>query len=261
MSDQKIAPSSSRPRGRRARRLTDAEQQAGRPDATPQAGTLPRPRGPVAPPSADAPMPTLRRYGRRARVIELVEQPPLENATVVAGTTPSAEGRTPALPAQDSQATGGQDLITSPESVSAEPRTWNADSFADKSGGEAGKSLGARGATSDHQESTVVRDDDGVELGEVSQDAAPAPRPAPRFEGRVLNRREQGGGRAFLWVLWVVLALVIIALVVLLATGTLGGLGAAASAGLAVAVPGSIAAPVSDAFAPYSSPDREEPTA
>lgn len=121
-------------------------------------------RGAVAPPSAEAPMPTLRRFGKRARIIEL------------------AEGE---APARDAEPTGAAAL---PE------------------GG-----------------SPVVRDQDGVELGELTVSEAPDPRPAPRYDGKVLQRPERSGGKPLLWVVWVLIALALVALVVLLLMGVLGG--------------------------------------
>lgn len=121
-------------------------------------------RGAVAPPSAEEPMPTLRRFGKRARIIEL------------------AEGE---APAGDAEPTGAAAL---PE------------------GG-----------------SPVVRDQDGVELGELTVSEAPDPRPAPRYDGKVLQRPERSGGKPLLWVVWVLIALALVALVVLLLMGVLGG--------------------------------------
>lgn len=121
-------------------------------------------RGAVAPPSAEEPMPTLRRFGKRARIIEL------------------AEGE---ASAGDAEPTGAAAL---PE------------------GG-----------------SPVVRDQDGVELGELTVTEAPDPRPAPRYDGKVLQRPERSGGKPLLWVVWVLISLALVALVVLLLMGVLGG--------------------------------------
>ena len=68
----------------------------------------------------------------------------------------------------------------------------------------------------------VDRDSDGVELGEMSVSEAPDPRPAPRFEGKVLQRADDSGGRSLLWVVWVLIGLAVLALIILLATGVLG---------------------------------------
>src|SRR5699024_970589 len=84
----------------------------------------------VAPPTADEPVPTLRQFGRRARIIELSDQP-----------APSA---------------------AEPEAASVQNSSV----------------------------ATISRDHDGVELGELSVTDAPEPRPAPRFDGRVLHRPE-----------------------------------------------------------------------
>lgn len=182
MSETESAPR----HGRRARRLSPEEAaaqealaaQAAESGEAPETGEHPpvepgsateseQPpavRGAVAPPSAEEPMPTLRRFGKRARVIEL------------------AEGE---APARDAEPTGAAAL---PE------------------GG-----------------SPVVRDQDGVELGELTVTEAPDPRPAPRYDGKVLQRPERSGGKPLLWVVWVLIALALVALVVLLLMGVLGG--------------------------------------
>lgn len=180
MSETESAPR----HGRRARRLSPEEAaaqealaaQAAESGEAPETGEHPpvepateseQPpavRGAVAPPSAEEPMPTLRRFGKRARIIEL------------------AEGE---APAGDAEPTGAAAL---PE------------------GG-----------------SPVVRDQDGVELGELTVSEAPDPRPAPRYDGKVLQRPERSGGKPLLWVVWVLIALALVALVVLLLMGVLGG--------------------------------------
>ena len=144
-------------RGRRARALSPEELAGAEP--SPEA---PGRRGAVPPPDADAPVPALRKFGRRARIIELSDQP-------------------------------------APEPVGAPaPRAAEAE---------------------------IVRDSDGVELGELSVTDAPDPRPAPRFDGKVLHRPESAGGRRLLWLVWV-----LIALVALLLTGVLSPSEASASA-------------------------------
>lgn len=182
MSETESAPR----HGRRARRLSPEEAaaqealaaQAAESGEAPETGEHPpvepgfateseQPpavRGAVAPPSAEEPMPTLRRFGKRARIIEL------------------AEGE---APAGDAEPTGAAAL---PE------------------GG-----------------SPVVRDQDGVELGELTVTEAPDPRPAPRYDGKVLQRPERSGGKPLLWVVWALIALALVALVVLLLMGVLGG--------------------------------------
>lgn len=149
-------------RGRRARALSPEELTGAEP--SPEA---PGRRGAVPPPDADAPVPALRKFGRRARIIELSDQP-------------------------------------APEPVGAPvPRAAEAE---------------------------IVRDSDGVELGELSVTDAPDPRPAPRFDGKVLHRPESAGGRRVLWLVWVLVALALIALVALLLTGVLPPSEASASA-------------------------------
>ena len=153
-------------RGRRARTLSPEEQAALEARASMEAhgeqSAAPGVRGAVAPPTADEPVPTLRKFGRRARIIELSEQP-----------APSA---------------------TEPEAASAENSSV----------------------------ATISRDHDGVELGELSVTDAPEPRPAPRFDGRVLHRPEGSNGRLLQWVVWALIAIALVVLVVLLLTGVLG---------------------------------------
>lgn len=68
----------------------------------------------------------------------------------------------------------------------------------------------------------IATDADGVELGEMPEGEAPDPRPAPRFEGRVLHRPERGAGNPLVWIVWVLVALAVILVIVLLVTGVLG---------------------------------------
>src|SRR5699024_6474279 len=69
---------------------------------------------------------------------------------------------------------------------------------------------------------TISRDHDGVELGELSVTDAPEPRPAPRFDGRVLHRPEGSNVRLLQWVVWALIAIALVVLVVLLLIGVLG---------------------------------------
>ncbi len=160
-------------RGRRARALSPEESAAleartAREATGEQQAVVPGVRGAVAPPTADAPAPTLRKFGRRARIIELSEQ-------------------------------------TAPE---AEPAPAAAPPFGPD----------------------VARDHDGVELGELSVTDAPDPRPAPRFEGKVLHRPERSGGRALVWLVWALIAVALVVLVALLLTGVIGPASASAAA-------------------------------
>jgi hypothetical protein len=158
-------------RGRRARALSPEELAALEARSAVEPGTgetakVPGRRGAVPPPDADAPVPALRKFGRRARIIELSEQP-----------APAPVG----APA---------------------PRAADA---------------------------TVERDSDGVELGELPVSEAPDPRPAPRFDGKVLHRPESSGGRRLLWLVWVLVAIALVVLVVLLLTGMLSSAEASAA--------------------------------
>ena len=75
------------------------------------------------------------------------------------------------------------------------------------------------------------RDADGVELGEMSAEVAPDPRPAPRFTGRVLNQSTRARNRS-VWMAWLLIAIAIAVLIVLLVSGVLtsGSTSAAAAA-------------------------------
>ncbi|ATG51781.1 hypothetical protein CFK38_09795 [Brachybacterium vulturis] len=156
-------------RGRRARALSPEEQAALEARAAREApggqAAAPGVRGAVAPPTADTPVPALRKFGRRARIIELSEQPEA---------APAASGRGAATTAEDGSAAG------------------------------------------------VSRDHDGVELGELSVTEAPEPRPAPRFDGKVLHRPESNGGRLLPWLVWILIAIALVVLVALLLTGVIG---------------------------------------
>jgi hypothetical protein len=150
-------------RGRRARALSPEELAALEARTVTEPGAeeapeVPVRRGAVAPPDADAPTPALRKFGRRARILELSDQPVPEPAGVPA------------------------------------PR--------------------------DAEEGTT-RDHDGVELGELPVTEAPDPRPAPRFDGKVLHRPERTGGRRLVWLVWALIAIALVVLVALLLTGVL----------------------------------------
>lgn len=166
-------------RGRRARRLSPEESAAL--ESGQASAQVPGVRRAVAPPGADSPRPQLRKFGRRARIIELTDAP-----------APAAQ------PAAE---------------ISAEP---------------APNAIGPE----------LPRDRDGVELGELSVTEAPPPRPAPRYEGRVLHRSDGTTGRPLLWIVWILIAVALITLVALLLTGVLGPGVSGAAALSAAAVPG-----------------------
>lgn len=165
-------------RGRRARALSPEESAA----LEETRSSAPGVRGAVAPPSADAPVPTLRKFGRRARIIELSDD----------ATTTAPGGESHAEPSAEPHA-----------EASAEPGV-------EPTAAPAG------------EPSAGDLDHDGVELGELTVSEAPEPRPAPRFDGKVLHRPERTGGRPVLWVVWALIAVALIVLVILLLTGVLG---------------------------------------
>ncbi|MGO1228532.1 MAG: hypothetical protein ACTMII_06580 [Brachybacterium sp.] len=170
-------------RGRRARELSPEESAAleARAAMEPaQQQAAPGVRGAVAPPTAGAAVPALRKFGRRARIIELSEAPA---PALAAGETTGSPDADPAVPA----------------------------------------------AVEDHPVSTLTHDHDGVELGELSVAEAPEPRPAPRFDGKVLHRPERSGGRALVWLVWALIAVAFIVLLALMLTGVIGPGAASAS--------------------------------
>ncbi|MGP9539313.1 hypothetical protein ACT3SP_14990 [Brachybacterium sp. AOP43-C2-M15] len=195
-------PESTPRHGRRARALSPEESAAlearAAQETTGEQAAVPGVRGAVAPPSGDAPVPTLRKFGRRARIIELSDEPASTDAS---STDPARTEPSGSDPASDA------DSGTTAEAGTA-----------------AGRAGGPADGTSaeDGSAATVTRDHDGVELGELAITDAPDPRPAPRFDGKVLHRPESGGGRTLVWLVWALIAVAIVVLVVLLLTGVLG---------------------------------------
>lgn len=191
-------------RGRRARELSPEESaaleaRAGMETAGEQV-VRPGVRGAVASPTADAAVPTLRKFGRRARIIELSEETPQE----VAAGPASGAGE----PASDEPAAG--------EQGPAQPASRE-------------QPAAGHPSAEDGSASTMTRDHDGVELGELSVTEAPEPRPAPRFDGKVLHRPERAGGRALVLIVWALIAIALIVLIALLLSGVLGGSEASAA--------------------------------
>lgn len=203
--------------GRRARRLTpeeEAAQQARAASSFGDGSAAPAARGAVAPPGADEPVPRLRKFGRRARIIELAD--PVDATVVTApsdAAAPAADGSD--APQQDAP---GRNRSTGNGAGHVVPHDdAGAASAQEPTGSSAPAAAAPATATA-----TIERDSDGVELGEMSVSEAPDPRPAPRFEGRVLQRSDDSGGRSLLWVVWVVIGLALLTLIILLATGVLG---------------------------------------
>lgn len=201
--------------GRRARRLTpeeEAAQQALAAATTGDATAAPSVRGAVAPPEADAPVPRLRKFGRRARIIELAD--PVDATVQPAPDDASSQTTDDEQPEATALATAGTeaqvDEITPGHDTAAADTTPGATATASV---------------------PVDRDVDGVELGEMSVTEAPDPRPAPRFEGKVLQRSENAGGRSLLWAVWALIGLALLTLIILLATGVLGPGGDAGALG------------------------------
>lgn len=290
-----MSESTAAPRhGRRARRLSEEEAAALAPHPVAEAGSdqpaVPAVRGAVAAPGADAPTPALRKFGKRARIIELTEEPPehagqpfeqpsadgAQDAASPSG-APAAAAEEPAAPAAlrpgsaagagtvstgaaltsgttgAASGTGGTGAATTDGASSSEAApsgtapsdtarsgtassesTPTADGAASATAGAAATASAARPTGTPAPTATIERDADGVELGELSVTQAPDPRPAPRFDGRVLHRPERSGGRPLLWVVWGLIALAIIVLVVLLITGVLGGSGSSSALGPAL---------------------------
>ena len=220
-----MSESTAAPRhGRRARRLDPEEAAAQAPRTGAEiSGEMPRTpgvRGAVAAPGADAPVPALRKFGKRARIIELTEDPAAADAapTTTAPADASAESAaTAADPAEPVGARPGSTGGDATVSTGAALTSGTTEAAASATGTATATAAAGEGTA------TIVRDADGVELGELSVSEAPDPRPAPRFDGKVLHRPERSGGRPLLWIVWALIALAIIALVVLLLTGILGG--------------------------------------
>lgn len=228
-----MSETASAPRhGRRARRLSPEESEAlaTRGGLADQTAEMPTTRGAVAAPGADEPRPSLRRFGKRARIIELDELDPRSAASsdAQAGTQPvgddavappvDAPMQMPAAdvreqpvgtPAADGSTSEHAERTDAELAAAADP--WTSDIPA------------VRDEPAPAARTTVVdRDADGVELGEMSVTEAPDPRPAPRFEGQVLHRPEKTTSRSLLWIVWVLVTLAVLALVILLATGVIG---------------------------------------
>lgn len=231
---------------------------------------VPTIRGAVAAPGADTPMPRLRKFGKRARIIELVdpdgvpivvpsaqpEEPQRSEPPADLEQSTQSEPITEREPSADPARGASGDVLTSqagtstwvvrtaadseptrdepasatasakaqvdpvapaPESASAPAPTATSAPSSDSV-----PSAPAAAPAPGPDASGIRRDADGVELGELSVTEAPDPRPAPRFEGKVLHRPESGGGRGAVILVWVLIALGVIALVALLLTGVLG---------------------------------------
>jgi hypothetical protein len=173
------SPAPQRRHGRRARQLTDEERAAleatgtqqpvaGEPATGPLApvgGDMPPVRGAVATPGADAPLPRLRKFGKRARIIE-VEPDTGELAAEAdesATPAPAAEGPQEGGDTTDTSGPTSQDEVTSSPAVQDE----HAD-LADEAGdgneqavpeGEAADSDGSEGTDTASDDETAEADD------------------------------------------------------------------------------------------------------
>ncbi|MGO2313669.1 MAG: hypothetical protein ACTH6A_16780, partial [Brachybacterium tyrofermentans] len=192
--------------------------------------------GAVEPPDAAAPVPTLRKFGRRARIIELSEDP-AQATSPEGGSDPSTDstaghdGAAASDGAADSDDPEASVDTTSSGDTSASDRSAAADGAVASEGPatqkQSPRSAGSSGTSSptgssSSQTAVIDRDADGVELGELSVTEAPSPRPAPRFEGTVLHRAEGSGSRSLIWLVWALVAVALVVLVILLLTGVLG---------------------------------------
>ncbi|EWS82966.1 hypothetical protein BF93_05740 [Brachybacterium phenoliresistens] len=251
-----------------------------------QTGPIPPLRGAVPSPPADAPAPKLRKFGRRARVVEITDAPdevevtgesqavedapaaPAEDTVALAPVpdgsepAPDADGDTAERPAPGAAPGVGEaptslwvepptDVLTAvPDEDAPGPRATErpvvagavlttTQAPAAAGAGMAGSGAGAgtatapaaaaapaaasRGTATATVTRMPARDADGVELGEMTVSEAPDPRPAPRFDGRVLHRPERKGSSRVLWIVWALIALAVLTLVILLVTGVIGG--------------------------------------
>lgn len=172
--------------------------------------------------------PSTRRHGRRARVLTDAEREAQE-----------AAARTAAVPeASDSEARAVTEAPAAPAEKRAAPSVRRL--------GRRARVVEVDDPRSAGGDARLQRDADGVELGELTASDAPDPRPAPRFEGRVLDRAEHSGGSPLVWVIWALVALALVVVVVLLVTGVIGpgAHSALAASALNPAAPG--AAPIPD---------------
>jgi cytoskeletal protein RodZ len=248
-------PAPQRRHGRRARQLTPEEAAAQQQEAAsvpevstgPGTGQIPPIRGAVAPPTGDAPLPTLRKYGKRARIIEIEPEPEQEQPEQTQPEEPSAEAASADAEAQPDTVSSGEQAPG--EQADAERSATDTDqevSFDADTAERAVRADGTAGAGPEGAErangaatatATIERDADGVELGELHDDTAPQPRPAPRFEGKVLNRPENSSGKPLVLAIWILIAIAVVVLVVLLLTGIIGpGVGGPAALGTASAL-------------------------
>lgn len=207
-------PTTTPRRGRRARALSPEESAALESRSavaiTAEQSPVPGVRGAVAPPGADSPVPTLRKFGRRARIIELSDDP---EATSIL--TPIPDEPPAPAPATSSAGSPASSPSLSPSSPARPASSPSAPASTQSAQAEASRPPAAPAPAID-------RDHDGVELGELSVTEAPSPRPAPRFDGKVLHRPENAGSRPLMWLVWGLIAIALIVLVVLLLTGVLG---------------------------------------
>lgn len=92
-----------------------------------------------------------------------------------------------------------------------------------KAGAAAGSVAAAIAGTRMREEDrTGAESSDWYEVGDLPADQAPDPKPAPRFEGHVLNRPSRTATGLGGWLTWLVVAIVLILLIVLLVTGVIG---------------------------------------
>ncbi len=182
------------------------------------------------------------RHGRRARQLTPEEQAELdrlraeyEQSQAESATADEApevavdpEASAPAEAAADVPAADAPEQgVSSARVVPAEPATPSVRRFGRRAriievddALAPGETATAAGVDPDGR--PIPTDADGVELGEMPEGEAPDPRPAPRFEGRVLHRPERGAGNPLVWIVWALVALAVILVIVLLVSGVLG---------------------------------------
>lgn len=178
---------------------------------------------------------TPRPHGRRARQLTPEEQAELDRRraeyerfqTTGAGQSSSPEAASSGTAAgeNDPAAAGPGSEPTSEPVLPAEPASPSVRRFGRRAHIIEVEDAPDGAASADDAGTTgqvLTTDADGVELGELPADEAPDPRPAPRFEGRVLRRPERGAGTPLVWIVWILVALAVITVIVLLMTGVLG---------------------------------------
>ncbi len=106
------------------------------------------------------------------------------------------------------------------EDASAEGDAASSDPWTEEPATEAPENTYAAPASDEARSSTDGSD--WYEVGDLPADQAPEPKPAPRFEGQVLNKPSRSATGLGGWVTWVLVFLVLALIIVLFVTGMIG---------------------------------------